>query len=125
MMNNPAKFIEEVQAFDGSSIEQSILDNLAPLLALEHFNFEVMKGKSTAAAYLCSWIVNIVKFNTIYKKVKPLKDAADAAEALANEKLAELAVVLEKVRLINVSYVGLLLKKTLDFKAKVLLPQRT
>jgi dynein heavy chain len=60
-----------------------------------------MKGKSIAAAYLCSWIVNIVKFNTIYKKVKPLKDAADAAEALANEKLAELAVVLEKVRLIN------------------------
>ena len=60
-----------------------------------------MKGKSIAAAYLCSWIVNIVKFNTIYKKVKPLKDSSDAAEALANEKLAELAIVLEKVRLIN------------------------
>jgi dynein heavy chain len=68
---------------------------------LEHFNFEIMKGKSIAAAYLCSWIVNIVKFNTIYKKVKPLKDSSDAAEALANEKLAELAIVLEKVRLIN------------------------
>ena len=101
MMNNPAKFIEEVQAFDGSNIDQWILDQLAPLLALEHFNFEVMKGKSIAAAYLCSWIVNIVKFNTIYKKVKPLKDSSDAAEALANEKLAELAVVLEKVRVIN------------------------
>lgn len=60
-----------------------------------------MKGKSIAAAYLCSWIVNIVRFNSIFKKVKPLKDSADAAEALANEKLAELAVVLEKVRQIN------------------------
>lgn len=60
-----------------------------------------MKGKSTAAAYLCSWIVNIVRFNGIYKKVKPLKDSADAAEALANEKLAELAIVLDKVRQIN------------------------
>jgi dynein heavy chain len=57
-----------------------------------------MSSKSTAAAYLCSWIVNIVKFNSIYKKVKPLKDSADAAEALANEKMAELAIVLEKVR---------------------------
>ena len=47
-----------------------------------------MKGKSTAAAYLCSWIVNIVRFNSIFKKVKPLKDSADAA-------------VLEKVRMIN------------------------
>jgi hypothetical protein len=45
--------------------------------------------------------VNIVRFNSIFKKVKPLKDSADAAEALANEKLAELAVVLEKVRMIN------------------------
>ena len=60
-----------------------------------------MKGKSTAAAYLCSCIVKIVRFNSIFKKVKPLKDSADAAEALANEKLAELAVVLEKVRMIN------------------------
>ena len=101
MMNNPGKFIEEIQAFDGSNIDQWILDQLAPLLALDYFNFEVMKGKSIAAAYLCSWIVNIVKFNSIYKKVKPLKDSADAAEALANEKLAELAIVLEKVRLIN------------------------
>jgi dynein heavy chain len=38
-----------------------------------------MKGKSVAAAYLCSWIVNIVTYNTIFKKVKPLKDAADDA----------------------------------------------
>ncbi len=39
MMNNPQKFIEEVQAFDGSNIDQWILDQLAPLLALDHFNF--------------------------------------------------------------------------------------
>lgn len=49
------------------------------MLAQDWFNFEVMKGKSVAAAYLCSWIVNIVVYNTIYKKVKPLKDAADEA----------------------------------------------
>jgi dynein heavy chain len=42
-----------------------------------------MKGKSTAAAFLCGWIVNIVIYNTIFKKVKPLKEAADAAQALA------------------------------------------
>jgi dynein heavy chain len=76
MMNNPQKFIEEVQAFDGRVIDQWILDQLAPILKLEHFNFEVMKGKSLAAAYLCKWIVNIIIYNTIYKKVKPLMDSA-------------------------------------------------
>lgn len=60
-----------------------------------------MKGKSVAAAFLCSWIVNIVAYNTIFKKVKPLKDAADAAQATAEAKQAELAVVIEKVRQIN------------------------
>lgn len=60
-----------------------------------------MKGKSIAAAYLCKWICNIIIYNSIYKRVKPLMDTAEAAENLANEKKAELAVVLERVRIIN------------------------
>ena len=60
-----------------------------------------MKSKSLAAAYLCKWICNVVIYNTIYKKVKPLMDTAEAAEAIANEKRAELAIVLDKLRIIN------------------------
>lgn len=60
-----------------------------------------MKSKSLAAAYLCKWINNIVIYNRIYKRVKPLMDTAEEAERLANEKKAELAIVLEKVRVIN------------------------
>jgi len=71
---------------------------LKPLLAEEWFNFDGMKSKSVAAAFLCSWIVNIVNYNRIFKKVKPLKDTADAAQAMAETKQAELAVVIEKVR---------------------------
>lgn len=66
-----------------------------------------MKSKSFAAAFLCSWIVNIVAYNTIFKKVKPLKDTADAAQATAEVKQAELAVVIEKVRQINEKVDGL------------------
>jgi dynein heavy chain len=74
---------------------------LKPILALDFFNEEAMIKKSSAAAYLCSWIINIVNYNRIYKKVKPLQDAAAAATALAEGKQAELAIVLEKVRQIN------------------------
>jgi dynein heavy chain len=66
-----------------------------------------MKSKSIAAAYLCKWVNNIVIYNTIYKRVKPLMDSSDAAEAIANEKRAELAIVLERVRLINEKVDGL------------------
>lgn len=79
LLGNPAKFIADIQDFDGNNIDEWKLDMLKPLLALEFFTFEVMKGKSLAAAYLCSWIVNIVNYNAIYKKVKPLQDAAAEA----------------------------------------------
>jgi dynein heavy chain len=36
----------------------------------------ISTSKSLAAAYLCKWINNIVIYNTIYKRVKPLMDMA-------------------------------------------------
>ena len=97
-MNNPPKFIEDVQTFDGSNIDQWILDQIAPIREKESFTFEKMLSKSQAAAYLCKWINNIIIYNTIYKKVKPLMEGAAEAEATAKEKEAELAVVKERVR---------------------------
>lgn len=78
-MGNPKKFIDDVLAFKGESIEDWKLEAMKPLLAESYFNFESMKSKSTAAAFLCKWIVNIVEFNRIYKIVAPLKEAADTA----------------------------------------------
>ena len=43
---------------------------LQPFLTDAQFSVEVMKSKSAAAANLCNWVVNIVKFNRIYVKVK-------------------------------------------------------
>ena len=77
MMKNPRKFIQEIQAFDGNNIDAKRIKAVRPHLSQDWFNFEVMKGKSVAAAYLCAWVVNTVSYNTIYKKIKPLQDAAD------------------------------------------------
>lgn len=86
MMNNPKQFLESVQKYDGNNIADWILKDLEPILAMESFTFEVMKTKSVAAAFLCKWVINIVIYNGIYKKVKPLMESAEAAEKLANEK---------------------------------------
>lgn len=75
-MGNPKKFIDDVKAFNGDNIEEWRLEAIKPLLAESFFNFDTMKGKSIAAAYLCGWIVNIVEYNRIFKIVKPLKDKA-------------------------------------------------
>jgi len=60
-----------------------------------------MKKKSLAASYLCAYIINIIKYNSIFLKVKPLKESAEAAQALADTKMAELQVVQDKVAAIN------------------------
>ena len=81
MLKDPPKFLDEIIAYDGREIDQWILDQLAPIVEKDFFNFEKMLGKSQAAAYLCKWVVNIVRFNSIYKRVKPLMDSAEAAES--------------------------------------------
>lgn len=101
MMNNPNQFIDMVKGFDGNTIDDWKLKACEPLLAMDFFNEETMKGKSAAAAYLCAYVVNIIRYNSIYKKVKPLKDGADEAEALAAQKLGELQLVKDKVAAIN------------------------
>jgi len=100
MMNNPKTFLESIVKYDLTSISDVILKDLEPVLSYEGFTYENMQKKSSAAANLAKWVINAVIFNTIYKKVKPLSDAAEAAEKLSSDKLSELAIVLEKVRVI-------------------------
>jgi len=60
-------------------------------LSLEHFNRETLLMKNSAAAGLCEWCVNIVKFRDIFVTVEPLREALAAANAeytAASEKLA-------------------------------------
>lgn len=37
-----------------------------------HFNYEIMKGKSFAAANMANWVINVMDYNEIYVNVKPL-----------------------------------------------------
>ena len=93
--------MESLQKYDSDNIPDWILKELEPILASEMFTYENMIKKSVAAASICKWVINVIIYNGIYKKVKPLMESAEAAEKLANEKLAELAIVLEKVRVIK------------------------
>jgi dynein heavy chain len=100
MMNNPEKFIQEVKSFDANNIDEKYLERMKPLLATPDFNIDTMMGKSRPAGFLTAWIINVVKYNSIYKRVKPLMDQAEAAQAIADEKSKELAIVQEKVKVI-------------------------
>lgn len=74
MMNPPPKFIDELTNYDKENIDEWVLDQLQPLLAESAFNRTDMARYSSAASNLCFWVVNVVEYNRIYKKVKPLME---------------------------------------------------
>lgn len=68
-----------------------LLVHLFGLLQDPEFQPELVASKSNAAAGLCSWVLNIVKFYEVYCEVEPKRQAlskANAELAAAQEKLA-------------------------------------
>merc|ERR1719482_444348 len=108
MMNNPQAFLDSIVEFDANNIPEQSLTNVAPLLAEPFFTYDVMKGKSSAAANLTNWVINIVGYNKIYKKVAPLMEEVrvatetkEAAEEALGIVLARVAEVQAKVAQLN------------------------
>lgn len=101
MMNNPARFIDEIKAYDANNIDEWILTDLKPIIDNPNFNEVSMRGKSIAASFLCAWVVNIIIYNGIYKKVKPLMDTLAEATAEVETKTIELQAVRARVKEAN------------------------
>merc|ERR1719159_176590 len=91
-MNNPGAFLDEILGFNAEEIPEQALVNTEGIIAQPFFNYDTMKGKSTAAAYLTNWVVNIVAYNRIYKKVAPLM--AQVKEATETKEAAEAALAI-------------------------------
>ena len=58
-----------------SNIDEDVVKKVRPILNDPDFTYSAMKTKSGAAANLCNWVVNIIGYNEIYKRVKPLMDS--------------------------------------------------
>jgi dynein heavy chain len=99
MMNPPQNFLDSLKAFDKDGITQKQKDDLKTpeLLNNPVFTYEIMTKKSSAAANLANWVINVVKYNDIYVVVEPLKKSAEASKKEADEKGEELRQVQERV----------------------------
>jgi dynein heavy chain len=109
MMTPPAKFIETMMGFkqriDDGIVPKSNFPNIQDMLKEECFDFDIMRKKSSAAAGITDFIININIYNDINENVEPMrlgalnataeleqmiasKDAALAAKKLAVEEAA-------------------------------------
>ena len=85
MMSPPPKFLEVMLGFkqkiDDGLVPKSNFANIQDLLKLEHFDVEIQRKKSNAAAGLTDFIININIYNDINENVEPMRLAALNATA--------------------------------------------
>lgn len=83
-MGNVDQFLKSLVGFDKDNTPENCVAAVEKeFLANPEFSPENIKSKSSAAAGLCSWVINICKYFRIYQVVAPKR----AALAEANRKL--------------------------------------
>uniref|UniRef100_A0A4W4ESA4 Dynein heavy chain coiled coil stalk domain-containing protein n=1 Tax=Electrophorus electricus TaxID=8005 RepID=A0A4W4ESA4_ELEEL len=91
MMAKVDTFLDSLISFNKEDIHKNSLKAVQPYLQDPEFKPELVAAKSNAAAGLCSWVINIVKFYEVYCEVEPKRQAlnkANAELASAQEKLS-------------------------------------
>ncbi|XP_066247509.1 dynein beta chain, ciliary [Euwallacea similis] len=105
-------FLDALITYDKENIHPEIIKAIEPYLKDSEFEPEFVRSKSAAAAGLCAWVINIIKFYEVYCDVEPKRKALAAANA-------ELAAAQEKLDAIKRKVASLetqLAKLTADFE---------
>jgi hypothetical protein len=89
MMGDPSAFLKEVLAFDATNIPDDVLKLCEPIIRLPFFNFDAMKAKSSAAAHLAAWVINVIAYNRIYKSVGSAKTQGETKSSAEAKDPAE------------------------------------
>ncbi|XP_045523813.1 dynein beta chain, ciliary [Pieris brassicae] len=94
MMAKVDMFLESLIHYDKENIHPDVIKAIQPYLKDSEFEPEFVRSKSAAAAGLCAWVINIIKFYEVFCDVEPKRKALAAANA-------ELAAATEKLKSIK------------------------
>ncbi|BES91272.1 dynein heavy chain [Nesidiocoris tenuis] len=100
MMGSADAFLNNLVNYQKESIHPEIVKAIQPYLADPEFTPENVITKSCAAAGLCAWVLNIMKFHEVWMIVLPKKKAEAAAQAelqQARTRLLELTGKINKL----------------------------
>ncbi|XP_046391607.1 dynein beta chain, ciliary-like [Ischnura elegans] len=100
MMGKVDAFLESLIHYNKEDIHPNIVKEIQPYLKDKEFDPEFIRGKSLAAAGLCAWVINIVKFYEVYKYVEPKKQALEKSTAELEEVKKKLEEIKDKVRVL-------------------------
>lgn len=84
-------FLDALINYDKENIHPEVTKAIQPYLKDSEFEPEFVRSKSAAAAGLCAWVINIIKFYEVFCDVEPKRKAlahANAELAAAQDKLS-------------------------------------
>ena len=97
MMNKVDQFLEGLINYDKENIHPNILTAMEMYIKDPDFDPEFVKSKSSAAAGLCSWAINILKFYEVYCDVEPKRRALEEANQQLLDAKNKLEGIINKV----------------------------
>ena len=97
MMGKVDQFLDSLVNYQKENIHPNVLVALEPYLNDQEFNPDFVRTKSGAAAGLCSWVINIVKFYEVYCDVEPKRRALEEANQQLADAETRLASIIAKV----------------------------
>ena len=101
VMSKVDQFLNDLITYDKDNISADSLKAVEVFLKDKDFNPEFIRTKSSAAAGLCSWVLNIVMYYKIYCEVKPKRDALQAASDELNAAANKLGVIKAQVAVLQ------------------------
>lgn len=106
MMGKVDTFLDQLKTYDKDNISPEAVKAVQYYLDKPDFDPEKIKTKSSAAAGLCSWVINIIKYYDVFKEVEPKR----LALAKANRELEDAT---NKLSYLNDKLAVSLLQKTI------------
>lgn len=91
------QFLNDLINYDKENIPEACLKAVQPYLNDPEFDVDIVMKKSSAAAGLCSWVINIVAFYRVYCDVEPKRIALAAANAELEAAQTKLGIIQAKI----------------------------
>ncbi|KAJ7315905.1 hypothetical protein JRQ81_002067 [Phrynocephalus forsythii] len=107
MMGKVDTFLDSLKKYDKEHIPEACLKAFKPFQNDPTFDPEFILSKSTAAAGLCSWCLNIVRFYEVYCDVAPKRQALEEANQELAEAQAKLTMIKNKIADLNANLANL------------------
>lgn len=97
MMGNVDKFLNDLRTYDKDNIPEMCRKEVQVYVTDKTFDPDLVKTQSNAAAGLCSWVINILKYYEVFCDVAPKRMALNKANAELQAAKDKLAAVEKKV----------------------------